>query len=508
MNATFASLVPALGWALIDFIWQGALVGLATAIALMLLRNARPQLRYALCCAALALCLVLPLAGVLQGAHQGASTAVSPASRFVQFVVVPDHPIIATASLGGWQSAFQGRLSWIVVFWSLGAGLLAARMAMGMMWVARAGRSQGLSHPRWQRRLDRLAETIGVQCAVRLRVVADLATPVAAGCWKPVVLVPAALIASLPLDLVEALLAHELAHIRRHDYLVNLIQSAIEALLFYHPVVWWLSKRIRVEREEIADDIAAKALGEPRRLALALHELDRFQEQLRRADHGLQISVTSLIPAANGGHLMSRIQRLIRPNQHALSWNIALPIIGLTALCLTVHAHDTPSAVVVAATAPVAPVVVAVPAAPALPAAVSMPVIASVIATTATAPAVSSTVSSSTRIVHTSDDNDTDYAIVSGNRDGMSMHGDTRDLPAIESVKQKVHGDFIWVRRDNKAYVVDDPATVAAVMAAMQPVQALGKQLGSDGRADGCSRQAPGSARQANGYAGRWQQAV
>lgn len=79
----------------------------------------------------------------------------------------------------------------------------------------------------------------------------------------------------MPPDLL-ALLAHELAHIRRHDYLVNLLQNVIEALLFFHPAVWWIS-RVRLEREHIADDFAARQLGEPRRLALALSELERLQ---------------------------------------------------------------------------------------------------------------------------------------------------------------------------------------------------------------------------------------
>ena len=89
-----------------------------------------------------------------------------------------------------------------------------------------------------------------------------------AGWFKPVLLVPANLVTGMPPDLLEALLAHELAHVRRHDYLVNLLQFAAEILLFFHPTVWWLSRRIRIERERIADDMAAALIGQPRRLAL------------------------------------------------------------------------------------------------------------------------------------------------------------------------------------------------------------------------------------------------
>ena len=96
-----------------------------------------------------------------------------------------------------------------------------------------------------------------------------------AGWFKPVLLVPANLVTGMPPDLLEALLAHELAHVRRHDYLVNLLQFAAEILLFFHPTVWWLSRRIRIERERIADDMAAALIGQPRRLALALNALSR-----------------------------------------------------------------------------------------------------------------------------------------------------------------------------------------------------------------------------------------
>ncbi|HEY2346827.1 MAG TPA: M56 family metallopeptidase [Xanthomonadaceae bacterium] len=480
MNAIPA--VSALGWALVDFLWQGALVGCAAAIALMLLRNARPQARYALCCAALALCLALPVFGFWHGLHADAAVGDAPASRFVQLVDSPQPPVAATTTTAiAPASSFAHSLPWIVALWSLGAALLAARMALGMMWVAHAGRAHGMPHPRWQRRLDRLADKLGVACSVRLRLVAELATPVAAGCWKPVVLVPAALISEMPLDLVEALLAHELAHIRRHDYLVNLVQSAIEALLFYHPVVWWLSRRIRVEREQIADDLAVAAIGEPQRLALALHELDLFQQRLREADDD-GIALDSLLPAATGGHLMSRIQRLVRPNPHALSWNIALPIIGLSAICMAVYAHDSHGAAKTAAIA-AAPVI----AAPALPA-TAAPAIAAIapaapaIAATMVVPAVNvrvtaPVIAAASVTVHGAAHHGDAYAIVREGKESIQMSGDSRDMPAIEQLRKKVHGDFIWVRRGGKTWIVQDQATIAGVLEALKPVEALDAQM-------------------------------
>jgi D-alanyl-D-alanine endopeptidase (penicillin-binding protein 7) len=110
--------------------------------------------------------------------------------------------------------------------------------------------------------------------------------------------------------------------VRRHDYLVNLVQNVIEALLFYHPAVWWISHRIRLEREQIADDFAARALGEPRRLARALSELER-----------LQFSGHHLAQAAAGGDLAARIRRLLRPDPQLLDWRAAIPVLGLVLAC-------------------------------------------------------------------------------------------------------------------------------------------------------------------------------
>ena len=153
-----------------------------------------------------------------------------------------------------------------------------------------------------------------------------IASPLAAGIWRPVVLVPASLITGMPPELLSALLAHELAHVRRHDYLFNLLQNVIEALLFFHPAVWWISRGVRIEREHIADDFAARQLGEPRRLALALSELER-----------LQFSTHHLAIAANGGDLMSRITRLLRPAPQALNWKAAMPLLALAGACLGIY---------------------------------------------------------------------------------------------------------------------------------------------------------------------------
>src|SRR5205085_11492852 len=151
----------------------------------------------------------------------------------------------------------------------------------------------------WQETLARLARRLRVSRPVRLCASALVEVPTVVGWLRPVVLLPVCALTALSAPQLEALIAHELAHIRRHDYLCNLLQTIIETLLFYHPAVWWLSKRVRIEREHCCDDAAVAATGDVLVYARALTAL----EQLRRRP------APALVIAANGGSLMQRIQR-------------------------------------------------------------------------------------------------------------------------------------------------------------------------------------------------------
>ncbi|MGH8856144.1 MAG: M56 family metallopeptidase, partial [Telluria sp.] len=324
MNAS--DLIGSIGWTLLHFLWQGALIGCATAVLLTVLRNARSQARYLVACSGLFLCLAWP-ATELAMRLLGSEGAGNDAMVLFAAGLVAGSPIDDS-----WAGLLGEQLVWIVGTWAVCALALALRMALGLLWIGRAVMHER-QDPAWQARIERMAEQFSVGRTVRLRVVQHLGSPITAGWWRPVVLVPAALVSGMPAHLLEALLAHEMAHIKRHDYLVNLGQNVVETILFYHPAVWWISGRIRVEREQIADDFAARQLGEPRRLALALSELEK-----------LQFSTHHLAQAANGGDLMSRITRLIRPDTQALNWKAAIPVLGLAAMCTTVFAHAAPAA--------------------------------------------------------------------------------------------------------------------------------------------------------------------
>lgn len=444
MNELLAHAAPALAWALIDFLWQGLLVGWAAALLLAAMRKARPQARYAVSCGALLLCAALPLAGAVQRlvqADAGAVTTLLPLAVAGEAAAGAAQPAVLDAGrFAGWEAALQERLGLVVLFWSIGAGLLALRMLLGLAWVrqhSRPGRYR--ADPAWQARLDALAHRMGIARRVTLGLVDGVAgtfvSPVTAGWWRPVVLVPAALVSGMPPQLLEALLAHELAHVRRCDYLVNLVQSAIEILLFYHPAVWWLSNRIREEREQIADDVAASTLGEPRRLALALSELDLFQFTPQFSP--------PLAPAAHGGNLMSRIKRLVRPETEALNWKLAVPILGL-ALSAALYSWADPAH----AAGPQAAPPQAEP-----------------------APTIHKDVGIRTGR------SEQPYALVRAGEKGLSMSGSSDDWDEIKAARKRIGGDFIWFREGGQAYTIQDAGTMARVDAAWAPVNKLGAQM-------------------------------
>lgn len=317
-----ATLIGSLGWTLVHFVWQGALIGGACAALLLAMRNARAEQRYLVACTALFLCLAWPAWELVQRLSAGHASAAE--LHFARRILTTGS---ASAGLMPW---LQSQLVWIVGAWAACAAALTLRMALGLLWIGKVTRRHE-GNAQWQQRLSNLAAQCGIERPVRLRVVNELASPLTAGWWRPVVLLPTALVSGMPPELLDALLAHELGHIKRCDYLVNLVQNVIEILLFYHPAVWWISHRIRSERELIADDFAARQIGEPRRLAQALSELER-----------LQFSSHHLALAANGGDLMVRIKRLLRPDTQTMNWKAALPVVGL-AVAIAAACLHTPA---------------------------------------------------------------------------------------------------------------------------------------------------------------------
>ncbi|MEP7354272.1 MAG: M56 family metallopeptidase, partial [Acidobacteriota bacterium] len=191
--------------------------------------------------------------------------------------------------------------AWVLPLWLLGVAMLCGYRAASWLAAQRLrSRAVCAAVPEWQLRLNRLVQQLRMSRPVVMLESSLTDTPLTMGVLRPVILLPIGLISGLSVEQIELVLLHELAHIRRHDYLINLMQTAVESLLFYHPGVWWLSRRIRMEREYCCDDIVVAATDDATAYARALTELEH-----RR----VAFNETAL--AATGGNLMFRIQRLL-----------------------------------------------------------------------------------------------------------------------------------------------------------------------------------------------------
>jgi Zn-dependent protease with chaperone function len=316
--------VQAVAWSLVHFLWQGALVGLAAALALRLMRRSSATSRYAVAAGALLLMLALPVAtawrladGPASGEAAGgaAGAVVEPERGTGVEVTGPARAAALTQAsplLGGLSrmsamasiaAVLPPVLPWIFGLWLSGVALLGA-FHLGGWWrvrrLTRAGRPLGDERGDLEARLRDLGRRLGIARAIRLLESGSVAVPAVVGFLRPVILVPASSLAGLAPGQLEAILAHELAHVRRHDYLVNLLQAAVETLLFYHPAVWWVSNEVRRERENCCDDLAVAVVGDRLRYARALADLE-----------GLRAPAPRLALAADGGSLLERVRRLV-----------------------------------------------------------------------------------------------------------------------------------------------------------------------------------------------------
>lgn len=343
------NLVETLGWPLLHFVWQGVLIASLCALGCALLRNARPQSRYALACLALGLCLLWPAYGVWQQITAPASLSLEAALALLGDALSNNVTDILLQEESGLAQTMHAYLPLIVATWLLGVTIMLARMALGWLWLRQIGSGilnleQRALTLQWQARTSKLAQDFGLQRRVELRVDARLQTPVTTGCWRPVIVLPLALLSGMSPALLDALLAHELAHIKRWDYAVNLLQNLVLSLLFYHPAVWWIARRIDLEREQIADDMASSVLGKPRDLALALQKLDHFQ--LIQRSNELALAASGKASGQATGQLLARIRRLLRPAAQVWRWHMAAPLLGvcMAAALLFLYQRHAPQA--------------------------------------------------------------------------------------------------------------------------------------------------------------------
>jgi TonB family protein len=297
-------LAGAVGWTLLHSLWEGAIISAALAAALVAMRS--PRARYAAACIAMLAMLVafgLTLVRVMPEQTRRApavSTSTFPASTVRTGIDAfsPSNP------------GFAAAVPWLAPFWI--AGVFIFYLAYMASWISVCRlRRRGVccASDDWQKQLTRLSAQLRLSRPVRLMESCLADAPMVLGHFRPVILMPVGLLTGLPAGQIEAILLHELAHIRRYDYLVNVLQRSVEGLLFYHPAVWWMSRVIRTERENCCDDVVVTVSGNAHEYAVALAAL----EQNRWS--GREPAV-----AATGGSLVKRIRRLLYPKGPNGAW--------------------------------------------------------------------------------------------------------------------------------------------------------------------------------------------
>jgi len=311
-------LAHGLGLALLHFLWEGAVVAAALAILLAAVRSARA--RYAVAVSAL---MALPLVFAITWAVCARPTgAVLPAPHAPYLYRLP----IALPAGNSIPAPPPDRLTWLVPLWMAGVGICYARSFTAWFAALRLRRRGVCAAPEfWQQRLRALCARLRIARPIVLLESCLAEVPVTFGWFRPVILLPIGLFAGLPQDQVEAILIHELAHIGRADYAVNLLATFVEGLLFYHPAVWWMSHVARAERENCCDDAVVAQNTDARSYAAALARLEHNRALAREA-----------VLAANGGNLMNRIRRLL--NEPERSRNISAPAFAAILVLVTVAA--------------------------------------------------------------------------------------------------------------------------------------------------------------------------
>lgn len=328
--------VERLGWMLLHSIWQLALIALAVGLAMRLGRLSA-RVRYGVACLGMVAMVACPVAtfflvevpeshepiaaadylappGIPQ--IESTSDAYSPpiadvdvtaetitAGRPVPLPTDSAEPVPEFPTLHARLAALA---PWFVPPWLAGMLLLALWQLGGYYctrrWITTA---KPIEAEFLTGKLARLAERMSVKRTVRLLQSTRVATPLVLGWLRPAILLPVELITNLPAEHWDAVLAHELAHIRRYDYLVNLLQTAAETVLFYHPGVWMVSRWIRIERELCCDDIAADVCGSPIQYAEALTRLETYRHAFTVAQPH------SAVAAVDGTSTLNRVRRLL-----------------------------------------------------------------------------------------------------------------------------------------------------------------------------------------------------
>lgn len=341
-NFISENLINALGWTLVHSLWQGAAAAVGFALLMVFMRRYRSQTRYYIGVMAVLLVLAMSVvtfvsiyrAGAAGGVHANLAGTVGTVTT--DAMEIENSGSIALV----FQNYFNRHLPLIVTVWMLGIMVLVLRFAGGFIYNQRikVHRTRPLSSP-WQDRLETLCQKIGVDRTVRFVESASIKIPMTIGHFKPVLLFPIGLVTGLPRDQVEALIAHELAHIVRRDYLMNIMQNVVDILFFYHPGVRWISAHVRAERENCCDDMAVSVSGDSLNFAKAL-------TVIQETANGFGVRAVEPAVAVSGKRfgLLARVKRLLNPPANRSQFTEGFIGASILAVCILTLVMSTNAA--------------------------------------------------------------------------------------------------------------------------------------------------------------------
>jgi len=323
------SFTYALGWTLLHSLWQGLILAVAAIVALRLIPSRYSSTRYLVSTAALGLMLVAGIFtfGVLlnqAGAHtSGTAQALQPVSAInteIWLAAEHAHPKQPASAFDRLYVFIQSHLQFITFAWVVGVLFFSLRIAGGFWYLSRIRRYAVPVNELWTERLKQLCTRMGIRGDVMLAESAQVQSPLVMGYLKPLILIPMGMIGGLSTAQLETILLHELSHVRRADYLVNIVQSFIEAIFFFNPFVWIVSSMVRTEREHCCDDAVVR-YGDALTYAQALTTV----EMLRFNTSNLAMSL-----AGDKNQLLKRIKRIMeRSVQHYSVKERIVPVILL-----------------------------------------------------------------------------------------------------------------------------------------------------------------------------------
>jgi bla regulator protein blaR1 len=298
----YSSLMHALGWTLLNSVWQAAILFAMLLLALRFVPHRFSKFRYAISCGSLAL-LVISSGVTFTFLYESSPT--SSTIDVVQWSGITNNTEaqpISTSVIDSTINWVQLHMQFVIAGWMAGAFIFALRLLSGWGYVARLRRNASVIQADWQTRLAELMDQLGITNEVILAKSSEITVPMVVGFFKPMILVPTYMFTGLSPAQIETVLLHELAHIRRNDFVINLIQSIVESIFFFNPFVWILSSIIRREREFCCDDEVVINHGQPLVYAQALASL----EELRFNNPSLTLAL-----AENKNLLYNRIRRIM-----------------------------------------------------------------------------------------------------------------------------------------------------------------------------------------------------